>query len=175
MTGQDGGMTALATSPVRMETDRIPGRNGGTLLAPCKPGEGWRGAKAVGNRNGGRTVIEAMSRLKGWTRARLAKLADNEDERAYRRSAARLWLHLLDGKLNAGFRDALRLLMDYTDGKPMQRTQVEVKDPRSPAERCADLAEQLQRIGALPSPTPQAPMLDLSPLPPSDWCDGAGI
>lgn len=93
--------------------------------------------------NAGSTVKEWMNGLQDAPASELSQIAESEDEPSTRCAAARLWLILRQGPVDGErgsrreYLDALRTLIDYTDGKPVERHEIrsEQLDPRARLEQ----------------------------------------
>ena len=104
------------------------------LMPAFKPGHsGENGGRKPSH---GASLIENINSMGSWSKAKLQKLADDEDMAVSKRSAAKSLLRgMHDDFAKSGkplAMDDLHLHLDYTDGKPVQRVEVarvEVADP----------------------------------------------
>ena len=98
-----------------------------------------------GRPNAGAAYREWLNQMEGWTEAEIRAVADDPDEPASKRQAARSHLRALeDGRYHAVPLAAndLDRICDRTDGKPTQRVEVACVD-RDPEEVRAELAALL--------------------------------
>lgn len=100
----------------------------GEHLSPAtqwKPGQS--GNPAGRPRNAGASIIEYFTLLQGKTEAEVKALARDKSLAVEKRTAARYWQSLLDEKLPPEeARARLRMMLDYTNGRPRQHADVNV-------------------------------------------------
>jgi hypothetical protein len=145
---------------------RIPQPHGGVLQMWPKGVSG----NPRGRPNAGAAYREWLNQMEGWTEAEIRAVADDPDEPASKRQAARSHLRALEeGRYHAVPLAAndLDRICDRTDGKPTQRLEV-ARVERDPDQIQADLAALLAANPELVEDIAAMPPVDLRALPVAD-------
>ncbi len=114
------------------------------LRSPWKPGES---GNAAGRPRAGASVREQINALQDATGDELAGIVADDTKPAHRRAAARVWLLAIAEDTTARHRlDALKTIIDYSDGRPHQTVTVEQRAPLlAPDEEAAELLREMRR------------------------------